>query len=126
MCQSVVKVIRRLGFILLSVGASFLFAGEADVIAAKVVSLGGDQYRIDTTIKHNDSGWSHYANAWDVLDESGTVLGTRTLFHPHVNEQPFTRSLTLSIPNSVKNIQIRAQDSEHGYGGKTIFLTIPK
>lgn len=99
-------------------------AGVADVVAVKVTQLEGNQYRIDVTIKHKDTGWDHYANAWQVLDEKGNVIGERVLYHPHVDEQPFTRSLTLTIPTGVKKITVRAKDSVHEFGGveKTVTL----
>jgi hypothetical protein len=47
------------------------------------------------------------------------VLGTRTLYHPHVEEQPLTRSLSgVRIPDGVTSVIVRAHDLEHGYGGK--------
>lgn len=100
-------------------------AGEADVIDASVVLLSNGQYRIDATVRHADTGWEHYANRWDVLAEDGTVLGTRELAHPHVDEQPFTRSLTLSLPAGTQSVTLRASDSVHGLGGQSFKLTIP-
>lgn len=104
----------------------FAFAGEADVVDVKVRYNGGNSFQVITTVKHADTGWKHYANGWEVLDEGGKVLGTRVLYHPHVNEQPFTRSYTLAIPDSVKQITVRALDSVHGTGGKTITLKLDR
>ncbi|TBR44813.1 hypothetical protein CBF23_001925 [Marinomonas agarivorans] len=112
-------------YLMLTLACSFVYAGKADVIKGKITPLQGNSYRIDVTVKHADAGWDHYANEWQVLDEDGRVLGTRILHHPHVNEQPFTRSLTISIPQNVKSVRIRAQDSVHGYGGKSISLQVP-
>lgn len=50
---------------------------------------------IHVTLSHPDTGWDHYADGWEVLDENGQRLGLRVLVHPHVEEQPFTRSLAL-------------------------------
>lgn len=101
-----------------------IFAGEAHVLDVKVDNNNG-LYRFDVTVRHADTGWKHYANKWDVVADDGTVLGTRTLYHPHVNEQPFTRSLgNISIPPGVKTVTIRAHDLVHGYGGKTVKLDI--
>ena len=47
------------------------------------------------TLSHPDTGWDHYADGWEVLDEAGQRIGLRVLAHPHVAEQPFTRSLML-------------------------------
>ena len=109
--------------LLLSAIASY--AGQADVLKVDVRALGGGRYHINTTVKHADKGWDHYANAWQVLDSKGQVLGERVLHHPHDNEQPFTRSLTLTIPASVKSIVVQAKDSVHGYGGKAVTVTLP-
>lgn len=99
-------------------------AGEADVLDVKINKSSTDMYRVSVTVKHADEGWDHYADKWDVLDEAGNILGTRVLMHPHVDEQPFTRSLTLSIPMNVKNVTIRAHDKVHGYGGKELTVTV--
>jgi len=80
-------------------------------------------YRVSVTITHEDEGWDHYADKWDVLDAEGNLLGTRVLMHPHDTEQPFTRSLSLSIPMNVEKVTIRAHDKVHGYGGKE--MTVP-
>lgn len=100
-------------------------ANQAEVVDVKISALGNNKYRIDTTLKHADTGWKHYANAWLVFDESGEELGERILHHPHVNEQPFTRSLTVTIPANIKKITIRAQDSIHGLNEKGMTVEVP-
>ena len=103
------------------------YAGEADVIEVDVKQTGGNTYFFKVTVRHADEGWDHYANKWDVVAPDGTVLGTRTLFHPHVDEQPFTRSLSdVKISESITEVTVRAHDSVHDYGGKTIQVAIPK
>ena len=123
-----IKMKAHFFLLILSVITYPVFAGEADVVDLKVRYNGNDSFQVITTVKHLDSGWDHYANGWEVLDEKGNVLGKRVLHHPHVNEQPFTRSHTLTIPISVKKITVRAIDSVHGVGGKerTIVLSRDK
>lgn len=104
-------------FLSMVLGLGLSQANEADVADVTVKSLGKNRYKISTTVQHADQGWDHYADAWQVLDQDGNVIGQRTLHHPHVNEQPFTRSLTLTIPESVEVITVRARDSVHGFGG---------
>jgi hypothetical protein len=100
-------------------------AGKADVIDAQA-SKSGDTWQISATVKHDDEGWKHYANSFQVLTMEGKVLGTRILFHPHVNEQPFTRSLSgVKIPATIKKIRVRAGDLVHGYGGREAVITLP-
>lgn len=91
---------------------SGLPAGEAKVIGA-TYSAG----RIDVTVQHGDTGWDHYADGWRVFASDGTLLGYRELLHPHVSEQPFTRSLSgITIPPGETALTIIAHDSVHGDG----------
>jgi len=119
--------------LLIVFGAIFLaylpviHAGEADVVKVQTRKAGENTYHFYVTVSHADTGWDHYANKWDVLALDGTVLGTRTLHHPHVDEQPFTRRLSgVVIPARVKTVTIRAHDSVHKYGGKVIFVDLPR
>lgn len=117
---SVVAVALLLSFPLVSQ------AGEADVVGVAVKERGSGLYQFDVTIKHDDKGWEHYVDKWDVVAPDGTILGTRTLFHPHVDEQPFTRSLVgVRVPASIKEVTVQAHDMVHEYGGKTMTVTIP-
>ncbi|MFT4609205.1 MAG: hypothetical protein ACI8VY_000228 [Cellvibrionaceae bacterium] len=99
-------------------------AGMADVIDVDVRFNGDNNFQIITTLAHADTGWQHYANEWQILDESGKVIGRRVLHHPHVNEQPFSRSHTLDIPISVNIITIRGIDSVHGIGGGELSIKL--
>lgn len=100
-------------------------AGEADVVDVKV-SKQGTTFSFDVTVKHADTGWKHYANKWEVVAPDGKVLGKRVLFHPHVEEQPFTRSLSnVRIPAEVKQVVVRAGDSKHELGGKEMTVDVP-
>jgi len=100
--------------------------GKADVIDVKIKRMGNDIYQFGVTVLHRDEGWDHYADKWDIVAPDGTVLGTRTLLHPHVEEQPFTRSLDgVKIPGTVQNVMIRAHDSTHDYGGKEVAVDLP-
>ena len=104
---------------------SAVFCGEADVVGVEVTATGNGTFRFDVTVEHADTGWDHYADKWEVLTPGGSVLGVRTLHHPHVGEQPFTRSLSgVKIPATVAEVTLRAHDSVHGYGGdvKTVQL----
>lgn len=101
------------------IGGSAVLAGEADVVGVKMQKAGDGTYSFDVTVRHADTGWKHFANKWEVFAPDGkTVLGTRTLHHPHEDEQPFTRSQSgIRIPAGTKFVIIRAHDSLHGYGG---------
>lgn len=110
-------------FLLLSYTA---FAGEADVIAAEVEHTGGNFYRFSVMVQHDDESWKHFAKAWEVLDLDGNILGVRILLHPHINEQPFTRSQTISILENINQVTIRVYDLVHEFGGKELTINIRK
>ena len=106
---------------------STAYAGEADVIEVDIKKTDNHTYFFKVTVRHADEGWDHYADKWDVVAPDGTVLGTRTLYHPHVDEQPFTRSLSdVKIAALITEVTVRAHDSVHEYGGKTIKVAVPK
>ena len=103
-----------------------IHAGEADVVKVDARKMGDNTYHFSVTVSHADTGWDHYANKWDVVGKDGTVYGTRVLYHPHVDEQPFTRSLPgVVIPAGVKTVTVRAHDTVHKYGGKVFSLDLP-
>ncbi len=78
------------------------------------------------TLEHADTGWDHYANQWDVMTLDDKLLGTRVLYHPHENEQPFTRSLSgVTIPQGVSQVKVRARDKLHGYSSQEFLVDIP-
>ena len=101
-------------------------AGEADVVKVEAIKSGDRTYQFHVTVSHRDEGWDHYANKWDVVGPDDTVLGTRTLYHPHVDEQPFTRSLSgVKVPEGISEVTIRAHDSVHEYGGRAVTVVLP-
>lgn len=104
---------------------SLTIAGKADVVDARSECNEQLVCRFTVTVQHADEGWDHYANAWEVLSLEGEVLGVRVLAHPHVHEQPFTRSLAnVNISKGTKQVRIRAKDSAHGFGGKEIIINL--
>jgi hypothetical protein len=102
-------------------------AGEADVVDVQVSRSGDGTWRFDVTVRHADTGWDHYADAFEVVAPDGTLLATRTLLHPHVDEQPFTRSLSgVAIPGGTSEVTVRAHDKIDGYGGAEMTVTLPE
>jgi hypothetical protein len=114
------------GLVVLSLIVPRAFAGEADVVEARIVPEASGTYRFDVTVRHDDEGWGHYADGWEIVASDGSVLATRTLLHPHVDEQPFTRSLSgVELPQGISEVTIRAHDKVHGYGGEEVAVPIP-
>ncbi|MCG3266920.1 hypothetical protein Yoon_04190 [Yoonia sp. I 8.24] len=89
-------------------------AALADPPQVADVTISGD--RVSVSILHPDTGWDHYADGWEVLDANGNRLGFRELAHPHVNEQPFTRSQSgIVIPEGATSVFIRTRCSVDGW-----------
>ena len=108
-------------------GAAVCFAGPAHIVKVEVVSESSSRYTVHTTIRHADTGWDHYADAWRVLTVDGRELGKRVLFHPHVNEQPFTRSLSgVKVPEGVDTIVIEAHDKVHGANSDRVTVDLTR
>ena len=101
------------------------WGGEADVLDVKVQKMNDGTYTFSVTVRHSDEGWEHYADQWEVVAADGRILGTRVLLHPHVGEQPFTRSLSgIKIPGDIHKVIVKARDSIHGYGGKEMEVAL--
>ena len=104
--------------------------GNPDLAYAQVVFVtatqsGDGTWRFDTTVRHNDQGWDNYADAWQVIDVEGNVLGERILLHPHDNEQPFTRSQSgIVIPDGVTQVIVQAKDNVEGFGGQVVVVDL--
>lgn len=102
-------------------------AGEADVLAVNVDCSAADTCSFSVTVRHTDTGWTHYADAWEVLTIDGELLATRVLAHPHVDEQPFTRGLpSVSISADINEVIVRAHDSVHAYGGAQVRVKLER
>jgi len=87
-----------------------------EVVAVQATAQ-GDVWSFSVTLRHADEGWDHYADGWGVYNGNGVELGYRVLAHPHVNEQPFTRSLSgVQIPDDYTHVIIRPHDLVHGSG----------
>lgn len=99
-------------------------AGEVTIVDVKVECPSYCTFSV--TLEHGDTGWDHYANQWDVVTMEGKLLKSRVLYHPHENEQPFTRSLSgVIVPEGQSQVKIRAQDSKHGYSPQEFIVDIP-
>jgi hypothetical protein len=112
-------VVLSLFLLLAGCGGSSGGDGCADVTDAVAEREPAGTWGFQVTVRSADTGWEKYADAWQVVAPDGTVLGTRELAHPHVDEQPFTRSLSgVEIPSDVETVVVRARDSVAGFCGR--------
>ena len=125
------QIIFTLLLVVFVIPTGFAGAPDANVIDVTVIKSGRDKWTFHVTVEHKDTGWEDYCNGWDVMTEDGVVFKnkaedpfTRLLFHPHENEQPFTRSQTISIPRDIKTVIVRAHDIVDGFGGKEMLISL--
>ena len=108
--------------------------GNADVTYVRAVKTSDGTWTFYVTVDHPDVGWDDYADGWNVVTPSGTIIKpdpdsqfTRTLLHPHVDEQPFTRSQSgIEIPSGVNEVIVRAHDLVDGFGGREVTVDLTK
>ena len=95
-----------LGGVVLSAVISVPSAEADKARVLKATANVGGSYTFSVTVAHAYSGWKHYADKFEVLAADGTVLETRILYHPHVDEQPFTcGSTVISIPAGITSVR---------------------
>ncbi len=103
--------------------------GSADcpeVVAVELRQTAVGVFTVTTTVRSVDVEGVSFADAWEVRDLAGSVLGTRILTHPHANEQPFTRSLSdVPIPPEVSLVEVDARDSARGFCGASLTVEVP-
>jgi hypothetical protein len=101
--------------LLLLLAPTVLLAGAVEIVLVELRQSGGE-WQPSVTLHHADSGWEHYADAWRIRARDGQVLSLRTLYHPHVDEQPFTRSgPAFALPPGSSGVVVEAHDSVHGW-----------
>ena len=114
-----------LGLSLLLLSGATL-ADSPRVVAATATQEADGTWTVDVTLQHPDTGWDHYASAWRLLTPEGTVLGERELTHPHVDEQPFTRSLSgIVIPRGLRMVLIQPRCTMDGWVPVPTQLSLP-
>lgn len=118
----------KLNFPLLALALSSaapVLADAPEILDVAIEKQGMD-WQVSVTIRHPDSGWDHYADGWEVIDAKGKRLGYRELMHPHVDEQPFTRSLrNVMVPDGMREIYVRAHCSDGSWTAEPAAVAVP-
>ena len=102
-------------------------SNQVNIISAEFHNNKATSWSVSVTLKHDDKGWDHYADSWRIVTDKGQQLGKRVLYHPHVTEQPFTRSLGgVVIPEGVTTVFIEAHDKIHGWSDMRLKVDLSK
>ncbi|MEB8430844.1 hypothetical protein OO007_01310 [Cocleimonas sp. KMM 6892] len=110
------QLIKTLILPVLLISTAVAHANEVEIVDVKVHQAANKTWTFAVTLKHEDAGWDHYANEWQVIAPDDKILATRTLYHPHVNEQPFTRNTSgVEIPADITTVRVIARDTVHGH-----------
>lgn len=100
---------------LLILGAGSAWADYAAINNVRATNEGG-LWSFDVTITHGDTGWEHFSDAWRILDKDGKQIAIRELIHPHVDEQPLTRSLSgIELPAGTTEVGVQVRDTVTGW-----------
>ena len=106
-----------------------IYPGPGDSGAGELTNLDGTLLFTAAATDCGDALWrSDGTPDGTVLKPEPDSPFTRLLLHPHVNEQPFTRSQSgIVIPSGVTQVRVRAHDLVDGYGGREVLvdLTVP-
>lgn len=112
----------HLVFVLLFLLCANALAQPPVIVKAEAIVQSNQLFDIAVTIEHPDTGWDHYASEWVVIVDDEIEVGKRTLYHPHINEQPFTRYLRdIKIPPSAQSIKVYAKCNQ-GHRSKPYVL----
>ncbi|MGD8926030.1 MAG: hypothetical protein PVG20_04235 [Thioalkalispiraceae bacterium] len=119
--KKVITVLFALTCVLFS-GTSL--ANEVEIVKV-MIEPSANRWTFHVTLKHDDTGWQHYADGWRIVDDKGKELGFRKLWHPHVEEQPFTRTLAnVLVPKDKNIIYIEAHDKVHGWSKQRVRINM--
>lgn len=110
-------------FVLAAAPAAADPAQVTDIAATRTAN----SWTLTVTLAHGDTGWDDYADGWRVELADGTIIGDRPLGHPHVEEQPFTRSTSgVTIPDGTEQVFIRTRTNVDGWAEDTTPFEIPE
>ena len=101
------------------------WAADADVVAVRTTRTATGVYDFAVTVRSKDTGWQRYADRLEAVGTDGRVIATRTLDHPHDDEQPFTREITGVRISGTAKIGIRVHFKPSGFDGATTAVTLP-
>jgi len=107
-------------------------APDADITNVFAREDKDGSWTFHVSVAHPDIGFEDFADGWDLVTPSGDVIKvdrdqrfTKIVRHPHVKEQPFTRTQKgIRIPEGVRSVTVRAHDRLAGFGGEEVVVDL--
>ena len=96
-----------------------------EVLAVEAAPRKNNSWRFNVTLSSPYDSRKRYADAWRVLDGEDNELGVRILGHDHANEQPFTRSKTITLPDNIRTVFVEGRDQDNGWSGQRFKVELP-
>ena len=96
-----------------------------EVLGVEAEPIDNNSWRFNVKLSSTYDSPQRYADAWRVLDDQDNELGIRILGHDHANEQPFTRSGTIQIPESTSTVFVEGRDQANGWSGQRFEFKLP-
>ena len=109
----------------IAVPSAQAWAGDADVIGVRTTRRKTGVYVFEVTVRSKDTGLDRYADRLEAIGPDGSVIATRTLDHPHNDEQPFTRDIGGVHVIGTTKITIRVHYKPSGFNGATVVVALP-
>ena len=116
-------VLRRpaIAMLLAVIGGIFaaqnVLADKPIAYKARVMKLSDERYQFEINIVHEDNGWDHFVNRWEIVGNGGKVLATDVLHYPRIGEGIVWRVLTgVKVDADTEYVIYRLHDLKHGYG----------
>lgn len=109
----------------IAISAAPAWAGDADVVGVRTTRLGSGVYDFAVTVRSKDTGWDRYADRLEAIGPDGTMIATRTLDHPHDDEQPFTRDISSVQVVGTAKVLFRVHFKPSGFNGATAVVALP-
>ena len=97
-----------------------------EVLAVEVSLIRNENWRFNVTLSSSYDTPERYADAWRVLDSQDNQLGIRILGHDHANEQPFTRSATIKVPEHTGIVFVEGRDQANGWSSQRFEVKLPE
>lgn len=100
--------------------------GPANVVGVAMSRNLDQTIDLRVTIRSADKGPEHFCDRFEILDPEGRVLHVERIAQPHVNEQPFSVSLTnLRLPEGLERVTFRARMRPDGASGTQRDVKLP-